>query len=50
MNAAPVRAREDNGTWAPIDTGLARGWPAALPSLGSTTPRPPIPESFRTSI
>ena len=24
MNAAPVRAREDDGSWAPIDTTLAR--------------------------
>jgi hypothetical protein len=40
MNAAPVRARKDNGTWAPIDTTLVRESDG-----GSTAPTPRTPES-----
>ncbi|MDQ0904754.1 hypothetical protein QFZ22_000739 [Streptomyces canus] len=36
MNAAPVRARKDDGTWAPIDTTLAREAAGSVRSKNTT--------------
>ncbi|MFD9499004.1 LamG domain-containing protein [Streptomyces sp. NPDC060035] len=35
-NAAPVRARKDDGTWASIDTGLVRGADGAVRARNTT--------------
>ncbi|MFK0153647.1 LamG-like jellyroll fold domain-containing protein [Streptomyces sp. NPDC090493] len=37
MNAAPVRAREDDGTWAPIDTTLVRDADGSVRAKNTTT-------------
>ncbi|WP_406447105.1 LamG domain-containing protein [Streptomyces sp. NBC_00876] len=38
MNAAPVRAREDDGTWAPIDTTLVREADGSVQARNVTAP------------
>lgn len=37
MNAAPVRARKDDGTWAPIDTALVREADGSVRARNTTT-------------
>ncbi|MEU2556433.1 LamG domain-containing protein [Streptomyces sp. NPDC013313] len=37
MNAAPVRARKDGGTWAPIDTTLERAADGSVRAKNTTT-------------
>ncbi|MFJ2734963.1 MULTISPECIES: hypothetical protein [unclassified Streptomyces] len=37
MNAAPVRARKDDGTWAPIDTTLVREADGSIRAKNTTT-------------
>ncbi|MFK0121323.1 LamG-like jellyroll fold domain-containing protein [Streptomyces sp. NPDC090994] len=37
MNAAPVRARKDGGTWAPIDTALVREADGSIQASNTTT-------------
>ncbi|MDV9174285.1 LamG domain-containing protein [Streptomyces sp. W16] len=37
MNAAPVRARKDDGTWAPIDTALVREADGSVRAKNTTT-------------
>ncbi|MEU2624619.1 LamG domain-containing protein [Streptomyces sp. NPDC007157] len=37
MNAAPVRAREDDGAWAPIDTTLTRDADGSVRAKNTTT-------------